>query len=412
MPTAPARTSPRLIPVRVRAVEGKKRTLKFVASTQGVARDRGIIDVKGWELENFQRNPVFLWAHDSWGLPIGRVVRVYVKGDDLIAEVEFAGIEQNHEFAETIFRLYKAGFLHAVSVGFDVLESRNVTDEERAAGAIWASARTELTELSAVPVPADVDAVAIERGVQVGGLTKSDVSVMRRAWRGIESWKALLEGMEGAMKREVTQTEDGMLQAILRPADTFDPDTLSEMEWPGADGVVCVVGKLAEGGEMAVQGVAFDAEAFDVETAQAWLEENEAALLDWSGDEEESEDDTDTEDEDRAEETDEDKEETGDAERALAVETADYLRTLAADLLARADEMDPDDEEDTEEDEDRKAVADLQRQIDSLKAEVQRLQGDTGAGGSSDRTDPKDDPDAEDPDEFGLLDKLEGLAGR
>lgn len=410
MPTA-ARTSPRLLPVRVRAVEGKKRTLKFIASTQGVARDRGIIDVRGWELDNFVRNPVFLWAHDSWQPPIGRVLSVERKDGDLVAEVEFAGTEQNHDFAETVYRLYKAGFLHAVSVGFEVLESRNVTDDERAAGAIWAAARTELTELSAVPVPADVDAVAIERGVQVGGLTKSDVSVMRRAWRGIETWNALLEGMEGAMKREVTQTEDGALVAVLRPADQFDGETLEEMAWPGADGVMCVVGKLLEGDAMAVQGLAFDAEAFDVETAQAWLDENEAALLDWSGDD--SDDDADADDDaDRADDTKDDDDTDDDADRSAVAEIADYLRTTAADLLARADEMDPDEDEDTDSDDDadRGAISELRAQIKTLTSQVQRLQG-KGAGGPSDRsTDPKDDPDAEDP--YGLLGKLEAVAGR
>lgn len=144
------------------------RSLTFIASTERVARDGDIIEVAGWDTKEFMRNPVFLWAHDNHTPPIGRVTKtrkVRGKGEDrrLEIDVDFAGAEQNHELADTVFRLFKGGFMNAVSVGFSVKGHRSPDDEERAKlglgpfGHVITAA--ELLEVSAVPVPADPGAV-------------------------------------------------------------------------------------------------------------------------------------------------------------------------------------------------------------------------------------------------------------
>lgn len=122
--------------------------IRFVASTEGVKRDGLEIKADSWELENYRRNPVFLFGHDYMGsrLPIGRA-EVNVEGKNLIASVTF---DPDDEFARQVERKYRNGFLYAVSVGWD---SRGDTNE--------------LLDISAVPVPGDPDAL-MER--QIRGL--------------------------------------------------------------------------------------------------------------------------------------------------------------------------------------------------------------------------------------------------
>lgn len=122
--------------------------IRFVASTEGVKRDGLEIKAESWELENYRRNPVFLFGHDYMGsrLPIGRA-EVNVEGKNLIASVTF---DPDDEFARQVERKYRNGFLYAVSVGWD---SRGDTNE--------------LLDISAVPVPGDPDAL-MER--QIRGL--------------------------------------------------------------------------------------------------------------------------------------------------------------------------------------------------------------------------------------------------
>lgn len=129
--------------------------IQFVASSELPARDGMVIAADGWQLDNFRRNPVVLWAHD-WGgnrPPIGRAeVKVDPDKKVLRAAITF---DAGDEFAASIERKYRQGFLNAVSVGFDILEMG-----ERAAAAVPVVRKTELLEISAVPVPSDPLALA------------------------------------------------------------------------------------------------------------------------------------------------------------------------------------------------------------------------------------------------------------
>jgi len=137
-------------------------TISFIASSEIPARDGMAISAEGWQLDNFQRNPLVLWAHDWLGNrpPIGKAeVRVDAKAKVLRAAITFDGEDP---FAADIERKYREGFLNAVSVGFDILE---MDDGEgsgvgRAANGVPTVIRAELLEISAVPIPADPHALA------------------------------------------------------------------------------------------------------------------------------------------------------------------------------------------------------------------------------------------------------------
>jgi HK97 family phage prohead protease len=126
----------------------------IIASTNAVDRQGDVVDQSGWDLTNFKKNPVLLWAHDYSALPIGKVVSAQVIKGQLIADFIFATADAN-PMAQQVKRLYEEGIVNASSVGFIPLERQgNVIT------------RSELLELSLVPVPANQEALrrAVEKG--------------------------------------------------------------------------------------------------------------------------------------------------------------------------------------------------------------------------------------------------------
>lgn len=143
------------------------RTIDFVISTASIDRDTDIIDPKGWVLDNYLKNPIVLWAHDSSLPPIGKSLRTVVEGGKLISTCKFAPKEIS-EFADMIFQMYLEGYMNAVSVGFRALEYTYSEEDSRPWGMNFI--RQELMEYSCVPVPSNPDALvdAKNAGIDTG----------------------------------------------------------------------------------------------------------------------------------------------------------------------------------------------------------------------------------------------------
>lgn len=152
------------------------RSIRFVASDESVDRYGDIIRAAGWRLENFRKNPVLLFGHQSRNLPIGKVAEVGVVGTQLEATAEFMP-EGMSDFADECFRAVDAGFLNAVSVGFMPLAEPNyifADDDPDHKG--WPTGyefvEQELLELSVVPVPANPQALAVARALAISESTQ------------------------------------------------------------------------------------------------------------------------------------------------------------------------------------------------------------------------------------------------
>ena len=143
--------------VQESTVEDGQPTL-FVASDEAEDRTGWVITAAGWELEHFQKSPVFLYMHDQSIPPIGRVAKIWAEGKQLLAHVRF---DEQDDFAKMVQGKYRRGFMQGVSVGFNALdfEERQGVDGKR--GILFK--RQELVELSAVPVPAN--ALALKRAL-------------------------------------------------------------------------------------------------------------------------------------------------------------------------------------------------------------------------------------------------------
>jgi hypothetical protein len=146
----------------IRGIDVKNRTIDFVASTEAVDRYGDILRVKGFQTANYMKNPVFLWAHKSGEPPIGKTLSISkeLNPPALVQKVQFADAA-TYPFADQIFRLYQGKFMSAVSVGFIPLEQPEpILDADGRSTGGYEFTSQELLELSAVPIPANPEAVA------------------------------------------------------------------------------------------------------------------------------------------------------------------------------------------------------------------------------------------------------------
>lgn len=150
--------------IRMDDEDDDSRTLSFLVSTQDVDRHGDTIDPSGWELDNYVKNPVVLWAHDQSELPVAKASNIVAGENGLLSDATFTTREENPK-GDMVYRLYKGGFLHACSVGFLTLEW--TVNEERAGWLPMDILRAELVEWSAVPVPSNPEALLAARSAGI-----------------------------------------------------------------------------------------------------------------------------------------------------------------------------------------------------------------------------------------------------
>lgn len=151
----------------LRSLDATSRTIQFVASTENADRYGDRVFVKGWQLDNYMQNPVVLWGHDSDALPVGKAVAIDKENGQLLITVQFATASENPQ-ADSIFKLYTGGFLHAVSVGFLPLQQEMRIEDGVPVGMDFHE--QELLELSCVNIPANAEALARQRAAKNLGL--------------------------------------------------------------------------------------------------------------------------------------------------------------------------------------------------------------------------------------------------
>ena len=141
--------------VRRDAVSATRRSVVIAANDR--ARTAPEIDLAGLRFDNYRRNPVVMWAHDSTGrsqsggLPIGRTLSISRSGNGgIVAEFEFL---EDDPFAQRIRNAWDKGFLQAASISWLPIESVPA----KSGGA--RDVRAELLEWSIVSVPSDPDAL-------------------------------------------------------------------------------------------------------------------------------------------------------------------------------------------------------------------------------------------------------------
>lgn len=182
--------------------------LRIVAATEGRKADGLDLRMDNVRLERWRSNPVVLLEHFPMTVnadmlaSIGRADNIAVEGDALKADITF---DTGSKLGAEIDRQYRAGFMHAFSIGFDTgdVDARGVPD--------W----WEPVEVSAVPIPLDSDAL-VEDG-------RDQVVTMARAVLGDED---VAERLRVALMPSTRPSDREALPAHSTPTDT-------DSDWDG-----------------------------------------------------------------------------------------------------------------------------------------------------------------------------------
>lgn len=183
--------------------------VEFVVSTNAVDAHGERIDVNGISLKEYKKNPVVLWGHDAFNLPIGTASKIWKSDNRLMARAKF---DMSDEFAQKVYRKIKDGILRAVSIGGMVEE--------------WADdgmtiAKLNMKEFSVVSVPANPEALATAKGYkpmsdkerqELDGLAKAYARKLLDDESELKKEVERLERLVATLK-EVTKSETGKSQA-------------------------------------------------------------------------------------------------------------------------------------------------------------------------------------------------------
>lgn len=180
----------------------------FATSTATEDRMGDTIAVDGWDLKNYRANPVVLWAHDRSEPPVAKSLREWTERGALMSEAQFTP-KDLYPFGAMVGEMYRQGFLSAVSVGFQ--PQTYVVNEERAGqyGVAYDFLTQELLEYSAVPIPANPEALISARAAGIDtapmrewaekildgeGVIVLPRSLVERAWKASQPTRTITVG--------------------------------------------------------------------------------------------------------------------------------------------------------------------------------------------------------------------------
>ncbi len=129
--------------------------IEWVLSDYTLDRDLERIDPEGWDLKNFRKNPVMLWAHDCCRPAIGKILKPKVEDGKLKGFAKFNNKETD-EFGWGIGQRVRDGVISAGSVGFRSKKIEIIEDDKDPTRLIHR--KQELFEFSIVNLPANINA--------------------------------------------------------------------------------------------------------------------------------------------------------------------------------------------------------------------------------------------------------------
>jgi len=115
----------RLITPQIKVLDEKEGIVEYVASDESLDCYAEIIRASGWRFTHFDKNAPFVDSHDYSCIEklVGSVEDRRVEGSRLIEVVRWAIDVPENRLAHLGFRMTAAGYLKAVSVGFQPLRS-------------------------------------------------------------------------------------------------------------------------------------------------------------------------------------------------------------------------------------------------------------------------------------------------
>ena len=141
---------------KIKKAKDDNGTFDVIISTEDLDRAGEIVRQNGWEMANYKNNPIVLWGHDYYSLPIGVCTETYKTEVHGVPATGAKGVfypSEINPLAQQVRRMYEFGVKNNIGVGcttsvgfipkeFDEDNQRIIT-------------RAELLEFSFVPVPAN-----------------------------------------------------------------------------------------------------------------------------------------------------------------------------------------------------------------------------------------------------------------
>jgi HK97 family phage prohead protease len=141
-------------------------TYEYVASDESVDRYGDVIRVSGWDLKNYRKNPIVLFAHQKDN-PVGTAQRVWVEGTKLMVKIKLAE-EGTSPFIDTLRKLMEQKIVRAVSVGFmPTVQPNYIRDAKNDMITGIEYVGQELLENSLVTVPANPAALSTAKSMGI-----------------------------------------------------------------------------------------------------------------------------------------------------------------------------------------------------------------------------------------------------
>ncbi len=223
-----------------KTVDAERGIFEAMITTEAVDRDGDIILADGGDLENFRKNPVVLDGHmHVTSLVVAKSLKEeLIEGEGIKATFQFASRETS-EHADNIRKLWEAGFLNAVSIGFILHKSEPRLDEngeELRRGRIFLE--WELLEFSIVAVPANQDALRL--GVKMiedqenidedETLTLEELAVHFAYHFKTDTQKALNEFVE-LIASQIFDLEDNSREGDPTDSESNEPDDITHLDY-------------------------------------------------------------------------------------------------------------------------------------------------------------------------------------
>lgn len=144
-----------------RADKVDDRTFRFIISDESKDRYGTIIKMNGWDLSNYEKNPIVAYQHITWSsdpdVIIGRG-RVWIEDNLLMGEVKLEP-EGDNELADKVAKKLNNGTLSATSVGFNPSEYSRGLSEYGEDPEVLYFRKQDLLEWSIVTIPANPNAI-------------------------------------------------------------------------------------------------------------------------------------------------------------------------------------------------------------------------------------------------------------
>lgn len=210
-----------------KATRLKEGEVEFVVSTGAIDAHGERINVDGIEFKDFKKNPVVLWGHDGYNLPIAKATRIWKEGGKLMAVASFY---LKDEFANKVYNYIIDGYLNAVSIGGMVKEwgADGMTIE-----------KLNMKEFSVVSIPANQEALVSNKSLD--GDQKAELNALAKGYARrlivketgdteIKESIDVLETLVATLKEvasisephEVKADEPKSLRVVLRQAQAVD----------------------------------------------------------------------------------------------------------------------------------------------------------------------------------------------